>query len=426
MAASRSEARRAAWARWIRLAGPLAGNTLERLRAEKRRVLGTALGVVWSTVSIVLLLAFGHGFHRHLDENFEKTGDRWISFIGQYQTRGNRPGRPVRVDAQDIDLVKARVEGARYLAGEVVVDRARVTSADKSRTAIVSASSPELRHLKALRISRGRYFTEDDERRRRPVAVLGDKVATLFFGSTDPIGRVIKVEGHPFEVIGVLAKVGDQIVVTVGPNDETVWLPLRAGMRALGRARNVDWLYVEPERTDERDLVAWQVRAAISEVYGVDSGDQDAFRVVNLIETIAPVRRISAALPIFLGAIGTISLAVAGLAVANLMIAEVVQRRVELAVERALGARRSDLMLQVLVESLLTVVLSGVVGIVIAAALITGIGALDLPPMVPKPRLSPGALTTTFVFLTATGLLSGLVPARLAASADPSAGLRST
>jgi putative ABC transport system permease protein len=131
-------------------------------------------------------------------------------------------------------------------------------------------------------------------------------------------------------------------------------------------------------------------------------------------------------LQVLLGVVGTVTLAMSGVSVANLMIAVVDGRRRELAMRRACGARRSDLLLQLMVETLVIVGLGGAVGVASALVITTLLGYAPLPPAFPAPRVSANVLLTTFVVLTAVGLSAGIAPARIAARADPSTALRVT
>jgi putative ABC transport system permease protein len=139
-----------------------------------------------------------------------------------------------------------------------------------------------------------------------------------------------------------------------------------------------------------------------------------------------PVRKVFAALQALLGVVGTVTLAMSGVSVANLMIAIVDGRRREFAMRRACGARRSDLLLQLMVETLVIVGLGGAVGVVVALLVTTLLANAPLPPELPTPQVSASVLLTTFAVLTAVGLIAGIAPARIAARVDPATALRVT
>jgi putative ABC transport system permease protein len=256
------------------------------------------------------------------------------------------------------------------------------------------------------------------------VAVLGAGVPEVFFGDADPLGRTLHLDGLPFEVIGVLARKGPQIVVNNALHDDMVFVPLGAGARLFGLGDEIGWLIADPHRLDEGTSLHRELRAALWPAHHLAPGDEQAVRFEAIRDFIDPLKKIGVALEVMLGFIGTLILAMAGVGVANLMVAIVSQRRVEIAMRRACGARRSDVILQLLAETLVVVLAGGALGVAFAAAVVAGFSALPLPEVVPPPRVLPGALATTFFVLLAVGLASGWLPARNAARVDPAAALR--
>jgi putative ABC transport system permease protein len=169
-----------------------------------------------------------------------------------------------------------------------------------------------------------------------------------------------------------------------------------------------------------------EIRAALWPLHYLHPEESEAIFFESVPEILRPVRNVFVALQMLLGVVGTVTLAMSGVSVANLMIAIVGGRRRELAMRRACGARRSDLLLQLMVETLVIVGLGGAVGVASALLITTLLGHAPLPPAFPAPRVSANVLVTTFVVLTAVGLIAGIAPARIAARVDPSTALRVT
>ena len=147
---------------------------------------------------------------------------------------------------------------------------------------------------------------------------------------------------------------------------------------------------------------------------------------MSVLEVMAPTRRIGFGLQLMLGFIGTVTLVMSAVGVANLMIALVQERRMELAMRRACGARRSDLVLQLLVETVVVVLAGGLLGIAFGLAGVGLLGLFPLSPEMPSASVSPAVVATTFFVLTAIGLAAGIVPARIASQVDPAAAMRVT
>jgi putative ABC transport system permease protein len=413
-----------------RLAGllrPLVDDGLLQLGAQWRHHLLTLLGIVWGAAAVVLLLSYGAGFYSMLDLGFKKTGDRYVGVSGGYTSTelgGTRPGRPIRLTREDLERLRAGVASARWVAAESQWGTVTARTSRRTRTAILSAATPELQWIKAHRVERGRFYDEEDERLGRPVAVLGASLPEIYFGSQDPIGQTIQVDGRPFEVIGVLRRKGNQFVTQNGPNDDMIFIPLSQGQRLYRMGNEVEDLLLHPHRLDETDQMIGELRAALWPHHRIAPQDEQAVQYMAVQEFIVPVKRIAIGLEFLLGFIGTVILAMAGVGVANLMAAMVSQRRVELAMRRACGARRSDLTLQLLVETLVVVLLGGLLGVLIGVTLVWGVALLPLPEEVPAPRVELSVLATTFAVLVGVGLVSGITPARNASRIDPAAALR--
>ncbi len=414
--------------RRLRMLSPVVGDGLAELRAAWRSHALTLIGLVWGSAAVVLLLSFGVGFTQFLDLGVKKTGDRWTVVQGEYTTAesgGRRPGRRVELTLDDLDRIRAGVPSALRAAGEIL-EAASVETPHRTRATVVSAGSPEIRGIRNHAIRRGRYYDASDERSGRRVAVIGSELEGILFADADGLGRSLQIDGVPFEVVGVLAPKGFQLMTNMDLHDRMVFVPLGAGGRLFRDRRSVDHIYVEPRRIDEGDRMEAEIRAALWPLHYLHPEESEAIRFESVPEIMRPVRKVFVALQVLLGVVGTVTLAMSGVSVANLMIAIVGARRRELAMRRACGARRSDLLLQLMVETLVIVGLGGAVGVASALLIATLLGYAPLPPAFPAPRVSANVLLTTFAVLTAVGLVAGIAPARIAARVDPSTALRVT
>ncbi len=219
---------------------------------------------------------------------------------------------------------------------------------------------------------------------------------------------------------------GPQLVVNWGLHDDMVFVPLRSAKPIFGQGDGVDIMYAQPRRLDDIPQMGRQVRAVLARWNHLDPADLDALQVQSVTQYIEPFRKIGVGLQLLLGFIGTVALAMAGVGVANLMIAIVNDRRMEIAVRRACGARRGDVMLQLLVETLVIVLAGGTLGVLLGLGLVAAVAHLPLPEMIPPPRISWAVVLTTFGVLTGIGLATGVVPGRLASKVDPGTAMRVT
>ncbi len=420
-------ARRERALRAWRLAGPLAGDALAELASHARGHALTLLSLVWGAAATVLLLSLGAGFFAFLDLGFEKTGDRYSMVDGGYTTSesgGARPGRRIELDYDDYLRVRSSVPSAERVVAEIHHAAALVRTPRRTRTTVVAGATPEVAGTQVLRVARGRFFDDEDERAERRVAVLGADLARVFFGGADPIGGEIQIEGRPFRVMGVLARKGAQIVINYALHDDMVFVPLAAAQRLLGVRDRVDGLQVDPRSRDDIPRLHAELRGVLLPAHHVRPDDVEAIELQTITEFTATSLTIAAGLEVLLLFVGAGTLGLAGVGVANLMVALVNQRRGELAVRRACGARRSDVMLQLVLETALVVAGGGALGVALGAGLAFGVRLLPLPEMVPVPLVSPRVLATTFAVLAAIGLTAGVIPARVAARVDPASALR--
>jgi putative ABC transport system permease protein len=412
--------------RRLRLLSPVAADGLAELRAAWRSHALTLIGLVWGAAAVVLLLSFGVGFTAFLDLGVRKTGDRWTVVQSEYTSAemgGRRPGRRIQLTVDDLDRIRAGVPSALRAAGEIL-EAASVETPHRTRATIVSAASPEIRRIRNHRVLRGRYYDLSDERSARRVAVIGSELEGVFFADGDGLGRFLQIDGVPFQVVGVLEPKGSQLMTNMDLHDRMVFIPLAAGQRLFRDRNEIDHIYVEPRRIEEGGRMEGEIRAALWPLHHLLPEESEAIYFESVPRIMGPVRKVFVALQVLLGVVGTVTLAMSGVSVANLMIAIVGGRRREFAMRRACGARRSDLLLQLMVETLVIVFLGGAVGVASALLITALLGQIPLPPELPTPQISASVLLTTFAVLTAVGLVAGVAPARIAARVDPSTALR--
>jgi putative ABC transport system permease protein len=415
--------------RTARLAPEIARDAALQLGAHRRQNLLTFVGLAWGGAAVVLLVSVGLGFSRFLDVGAAKTGDRWLLVRGMMTTAdsgGAREGRPVVLEDDDLARLRAGVPHARALAGEVTIPDAFVRTDREGRPNAVAAATPDLQRVQNHAVAAGRFFDARDDAAHRRVAVLGANLPAVFFGGADAIGRTIRIQGTAFEVIGVLRRKGSQLVRggQYDLHDNMVFLPLRPGRDVIGRRSELDQIYVDPQRIEEIPGIKGAIRAVLDPRHRIEPADVEAVRIDSVHDLLAPTRVVGLALQILLGGVGTVTLLLGGAGVANLMVAVVNDRRRELAMRRACGARRSDIVLEILLESVVVIVAGGGAGVTLGCAIVLVIQALPLPADLPEPRLSLSVTATTLAVLIGVGLASGVLPARAASRVDPASALR--
>ena len=293
---------------------------------------------------------------------------------------------------------------------------ARYKGHDMTDAMFVGVTADHLRLINAT-LHEGRFFTEAEDIHRRDVAVIGNGVRERFFGSEDPIGKSFVVDGQTLEIIGTLTKfksfLGDD------QNDKGILIPYATYKKIYPEARdNFICVLVQPGKMEQaKDEVTELLRRRRH----VKPTDPDNFGISSAESLITQFRQIISTVALVMVVISSIGLLVGGIGVMNIMLVSVTERTREIGVRKAIGARRSDIVWQFLLEAMTLTALGGVMGILVGWLLSLAIRTFvpSLPSTVPLWSVVAG-----FTVATSIGLFFGLWPALKAARLDPIAALR--
>ncbi|HWX25689.1 MAG TPA: FtsX-like permease family protein, partial [Vicinamibacteria bacterium] len=272
----------------------------------------------------------------------------------------------------------------------------------------------------------GRFLNERDINDKRRVVFLGDQLATDLFGTTDVVGRTVLIEQSPFVVVGVMEK---KIMMGMysGPDAGQAAMPATS-FKAIYTDQKPQNLVYKPRSFEDADRAKAEIYRVLGEKNHFDPDDHVALGIWDTRENQKITGNIALGIQIFLGIIGTLTLLVGGMGVANIMYAVVKERTREIGVKMALGAKVRQVMAPFVLEALLMTTLGGILGTAASLALIFGIAALPLKgdafEFLGRPTFSPMIALATSLVLGAVGTLSGYFPARRAAAVNPAVSLR--
>jgi putative ABC transport system permease protein len=401
---------------------------LDTLRSHKFRSFLTVLGVVIGTTTVIAVTSLVAGLDNQLVQVAEQFGTRtlWVykMQMGPHATtHEERLRKPLSYE--DAMAIKAQVSTAAEVSVELFADMgdtgvppvtARYKGQNMDDAMFVGVTAEHLTLINAT-IHEGRFFTDPEDQHRRDVAVIGNGVRERFFPHSDPIGKSILVDGHTLEVIGTLTKfksfLGDD------SNDKAIMTPYNTFKTIYPEAKdNFICVLAEPGKMDQAQD---EVSALLRRRRHVKAADPDNFGISSAESLISEFRSVISTVALVMVVVSSIGLLVGGIGVMNIMLVSVTERTREIGVRKAVGARRSDITWQFLLEAMTVTASGGLIGILAGWLISLAVRAFvpGLPSTVPLWSVIAG-----FTVATSVGLFFGLWPALKASKLDPISALR--
>jgi putative ABC transport system permease protein len=400
------------------------------LSKEKTRMFLTIMALAWGAANTVLLLSVGEGLSRQFRKGFKGVGENIMVVSARQTTKayaGFQPGRGMYLTEDDISLLKEQVPEIKEVSTEYLRN-SEIKYGDKiirKRLVGVHPSYGQMRNI--LPEIGGRFINDLDQQRRRRVIVLGNEVRDELFVKGEPaVGQTVVVNDMPFTVVGVMKKKIQNSCYS-GMDKGHTWLPAST-FRAMFNPKYSNRLIYQPRNAEMAEASMKGFYRVMASKFRFDPSDEETFRIWNTVEGMEITSNIFLGIEIFLGIIGSLTLLVAGIGVANIMYVIVKERTREIGIKIAVGARPAVIIGQFVLESLLTVAIGGAIGMALAASLVKGINLLPIEhavmDLVGHPFFSRLLALICISFLGFIGLLSGIFPARRASTVDPVEALR--
>jgi len=397
----------------VRIAG-------DSIRKNKMRTLLTMLGIVIGVGAVIIMVAVGQGAQKSIANQINALGTNLLVVTpGSSNAGGVSQGAGTfnRITVQDAEKLKS--EGTLFAGvSPVVMTRTQVIAGGTNWRTLINGVSTDFQTIREWQLQSGTFFTDNDQRAMRKVAVIGNTVATNLYPGIDPVGAQLQIRNVPFTIVGVLATKGQN--AGGQDQDDVVLVPYTTAQSRLAGNTRIGQVLVSALSPQDIPAAQDEVRAIMRESHRIPEGDDDDFTVRNQTEIANAAQGTTKIMTWLLASIASVSLIVGGIGIMNIMLVSVTERTREIGIRMAIGARGSDVLTQFLVESIVMSVLGGAVGLAVGVG-----GASVLAHFTGWSTAVPvQAVALAIGFSAAVGVFFGFYPARKAAALDPITALR--
>jgi putative ABC transport system permease protein len=395
----------------------------ESLSSNKLRSGLTILGIVIGVGAVIAMVSVGRGAQATITESINGIGTNLI-FVFRGGSEDVR--NPKHITLQDAQAIADTFQAPSVSAvAPVIQDNGKVTFGRESTTTTITGVTPEYQDVRKYSLTEGEFINQEQMLGQASVVLLGSEVADKLFGRQEGlVGETVRIEGQPYRVIGVLQSKGGSGFSNV---DNQVMVPFSTAQARLIRhavTDQVDLLLVEAVSPQAVPLASEEVAQVLRTRHRTAIGADD-FTILTQQDFLSTASTITNVLTIFLGGVAAISLLVGGIGIMNIMLVSVTERTREIGLRKAVGAHKSDIMIQFLAESSVLSLIGGVIGIILGYAIAIAVSQIARANNANiAPTISIDIILIATLFSTAVGLFFGLYPANRAASLEPVEALR--
>jgi len=389
------------------------------LKEYKSRTFLTMFGIIWGTITIVVLLSFGVGVKKSMSKNMHGIGES-IVLVWPGETalpyKGYGIGRPVLITAEDVMLIKNEIREISLASPEFSRWNTYIRFKDKKQSVNLTGIIPEYGEMRnIIPCPGGRWINDPDLNERRRVVFLGNKLKNFIFGKdVNPVGEYVFVGDIPFRVIGILKKKTQNSSYN-SRDEDRAFIPSSTFTTIFGEKYVSNFVF-KVKNPHDSEIAQKKIYNILGNKYQFDSEDEEALSIWDTTEMDKFVNSFSMGMNVFLGIIGVITLIVGGIGLANIMYVVVEERVKEIGIKRALGARKIVILRQFIFESFIIIGIGAAIGLIFSLIIIKIVSMLPIQEYVGTPEFSPAVAVISISVLAGIGFTAGYFPARRAAN----------
>jgi putative ABC transport system permease protein len=384
---------------------------------NKWRTFLTTLGIVIGVYSVVILVSLGEGARVYFAELFSGMGSNLLIVLpGKKDTKGGAP-HPIintvrKLSISDMEFLKKRGRTFEAVNG-LIMGGGNVKYSNRQRDLMIIGTNETFSYIHNMPVESGQFISSEDITSRKKVVVIGHTVLKELFQNENPLGKQLSVAGGRFTVIGVMQSKGQSLGIDL---DDIVYIPLTVAMDIFNQ-EGLTRITVKSSSATNVDATIEEITDLLKKAHG---GNED-FTIISQKDMLSTFDKIAATMQLVILGIASISLLVGGIGIMNIMLVTVKEKTREIGIRIAVGARRIDILIQFLIESVTISLIGGIVGLLLGVITILIFNSL-VPDF--KVQFTPWIFMLSFGFSVGVGIIFGVFPARRAANMNPIDALR--
>ena len=390
---------------------------LTALKSNKTRFFLASLGIVIGIAAVIVMVAIGKGSHHEVMSVIAKMGENLLTInAGEMKRRGGKlrlSGTVTTLSLRDVDYLSQEVDGLQIVA-PFEIKEMKIKYLQTLTSTNVAGSTPNFLGVRNYSIAYGEMFSEQDQKLGAKVAVIGKTVIKNMFGEDDPLGKTVRINGIPFKIIGIFETKGlDSDGVD---QDDLLLIPVKAMLRRVLNQTYISTIYAKADSRKNIERITEKISAVLRNRHKILDDAENDFTIISQLDLENLKTETSELFTRLIVGVASISLVVGGIGILAVMLISVKERTREIGIRRAVGATKSDIVRQFLVESIVIGLFGGIIGVALGVGITFGIVAwtgkenllLDLNSIY---------ISTTVCMII--GIIFGLFPAIKASRLDP-------